>query len=205
MSEMPIRAEKSALRARVRALRDGIDPAIHRAASAAIAANLIAHFGGAAGKRLLMTLPIGSEWTSDALALHWLHAGGVLVLPRVVKGTRVLDLRAVTDISESLLLGAIGLGNMRIREPLPQASLPVHATTLDIIVVPGLAFDDAGYRLGYGGGYFDSLIASAPQAMTIGAGFDLQRVRQVPRESWDKPVSAYASESGIHHLDEKSY
>jgi 5-formyltetrahydrofolate cyclo-ligase len=141
-----------------------------------------------------MTLEIGSEWVSLAFAHFWLQAGGVLVLPRVAE-VRTLELRAVTDLAHDL-----GRGVWGIREPKPDAGLHVENTTLDMIVAPCLACDDAGYRLGYGGGYFDALIESAPQAVAIGAGFSLQRVPRVPREPWDRPLRAYVSEAGVEHF-----
>jgi 5-formyltetrahydrofolate cyclo-ligase len=61
----------------------------------------------------------------------------------------------------------------------------VYAGHYDLIIVPGLAFDDQNYRLGYGGGYYDNFLMTHPQAQKIGIFYPFQQVAQVPREEHD--------------------
>ena len=67
----------------------------------------------------------------------------------------------------------------------------------DVLLVPLLAFDPAGHRLGYGGGYYDRTIAAMPWATTIGCAFACQRMDHVPTESHDRPLDIIVTEHGI--------
>ena len=60
--------------------------------------------------------------------------------------------------------------------------------TFDIILVPGLAFSEDGFRIGYGGGYYDYFLAQHPDVMKIGVGFPMQLVKHLPNEPHDIPV-----------------
>ena len=67
----------------------------------------------------------------------------------------------------------------------------------DLVFVPLLAFDRAGYRLGYGGGYYDRTLAALPRACAVGYGFSFQQVEAVPRGPFDLPLSIIVTETGI--------
>lgn len=88
-------------------------------------------------------------------------------------------------------------GQMNVWEPRPHCSV-VEIATLDIILVPGLAFTRDGRRLGRGGGYFDRLLAR-PQckARRIGIAYDLQIVDSIPTEPHDQCVYEIITESGL--------
>jgi len=60
------------------------------------------------------------------------------------------------------------------------AKAQTFSATYDLIIVPGLAFDKANYRLGYGGGYYDAFLAQHPDAYKVGIGYPFQLVEQVP-------------------------
>ncbi|MCP5489314.1 MAG: 5-formyltetrahydrofolate cyclo-ligase [Verrucomicrobia bacterium] len=93
--------------------------------------------------------------------------------------------------------GELTLGPFGIREPVePHLADPAD---LDLIFVPGLAFDDDGYRLGYGGGHFDRLL-SRTEAVRIGLCFDGQRTHTLPREPHDMPMHLLITESGVREI-----
>ncbi len=72
-------------------------------------------------------------------------------------------------------------------EPSGRHKVPVQQ--VDVVVVPGLAFDARGYRLGYGGGHYDRFLAHPRlTALIVGIGFHFQKVDRVPHDSMDRPV-----------------
>ena len=66
----------------------------------------------------------------------------------------------------------------------------------DLIFVPLLAFDREGYRLGYGGGYYDRTLAALPEARAIGYGFSCQQVEAVPHGPFDLKLPVIVTETG---------
>ena len=95
--------------------------------------------------------------------------------------------------NDSVQSGAYG-----ITEPHPDAPI-LDAAEVDLILVPSVACDYQGYRLGYGGGYYDRLL-SLPQWQTkptIGIVFEFAYLSQIPIESWDKPLEAVSTETRL--------
>jgi 5-formyltetrahydrofolate cyclo-ligase len=82
----------------------------------------------------------------------------------------------------------------------PASISPV--TSIDrvaVLLIPAVAIDERGYRLGYGGGYFDRLLSHHhwQQIMTIGVVFDFAYVPRLPVDDWDRPLAAVCTESGM--------
>lgn len=74
----------------------------------------------------------------------------------------------------------------------------VAPAMVDVALIPGLAFDPLGRRLGRGGGHYDRLLPLLrPDCLRIGVCFELQRVAAVPEEPWDQRVDAVVTEAGI--------
>lgn len=69
----------------------------------------------------------------------------------------------------------------------PRGSCPYRGK-YDLVIVPGLAFDEQHYRLGYGGGYYDTFLKQHPAAYTLGVAYPFQLITEVPRESHDIPL-----------------
>ena len=111
-----------------------------------------------------------------------LEAGKRVVVPRV--RNRTLQLSEVSDPVRDLAPGAFG-----VWEPTPQTLRPVDVGDVDLMVVPGLAFDRQGHRLGHGQGYFDRLLARVPKTTpTVGVCFDFQLFEHLPTHPHDRPV-----------------
>jgi 5-formyltetrahydrofolate cyclo-ligase len=84
-----------------------------------------------------------------------------------------------------------------IPEAMPSAPLPVDPSSLDVVVVPGLAFTNRGDRLGQGGGWFDRLLTQVrPDCTTIGVCFDVQLVPEIPIGDHDVRVGIVITETG---------
>jgi 5-formyltetrahydrofolate cyclo-ligase len=89
-------------------------------------------------------------------------------------------------------LDQVRLGRFGILEPDPGACRMAGGTPPEVAVVPGVAFDRRGFRLGFGGGYYDRLFARQETARTlrIGLAYDFQVVDRLPAEPWDQPMHA---------------
>ncbi len=91
-------------------------------------------------------------------------------------------------------LSELKLGTFQILEP-PQSSAIVHP---DLLFVPGVAFDEKGHRLGYGGGFYDRFISGVkPPAATVALAYDLQVIAELPHEKHDKKVSAILTQTRL--------
>ncbi|MBD2344842.1 5-formyltetrahydrofolate cyclo-ligase [Anabaena subtropica] len=91
---------------------------------------------------------------------------------------------------------SLNINTYGIKEPLPQAPT-IDPEEVDLILVPSVACDYRGYRLGYGGGYYDRLLSS-PEWLTkptIGIVFDFAYLPQLPVENWDQPLQAVLTET----------
>jgi 5-formyltetrahydrofolate cyclo-ligase len=141
---------------------------------------------------VLVTLPFGSEWDTRSLASAALASGKQLVVPRVNTRTRMLELHAISD-----MVGQIALGYRDIPEPLP--NLPrVEALAIDWVLVPGVAFSRDGFRLGYGGGYYDRLMSTmSPAAARVAGAFEIQVVARIPAAAHDLCVDQIVTESTV--------
>ena len=110
-------------------------------------------------------------------------ASGKRVVVPVVAG-RSLRLSELRDPATELSPGAFG-----VWEPTPAARRPVGPERVDLVLVPGLAFDRQGHRLGHGHGYFDRLLTRLPRATArVGLCFEFQLLHRLPIEPHDQTV-----------------
>lgn len=109
----------------------------------------------------------------------------------VVLSQEEMAFHLVTNPS-TLKNGAFG-----IREPNPQVHPPVTAEDLDLILVPALAFDLQGNRLGQGKGYYDRFLKEIPTTPTIGVGYSCQLQHHIPSEAHDRPMTFLATDCGV--------
>lgn len=111
--------------------------------------------------------------------------GKKVVVPITLKEEKMLKPSELKDREKELIKSHYG-----IHEPREKHIRPVPLEEVDLMVVPGLAFDKGGHRLGHGGGYYDRFLEKAPPDMTtVALAFDFQVVNELPRHSTDVPVS----------------
>ncbi len=182
-------AAKRALREQVLERRDAMAGAERRTCGAALCARLTALPMVAAARTVLCFASFRSE-VDTAPFIGWCLARGIAVaLPRIV-GPHHLEAFAVTDPRRDLVAGRWDI-------PEPRPGLPlVDPATIDVVIVPGSAFDREGRRMGYGGGFYDTFLSrTRADACRIGIGFDLQMVEHVPCEAHDLCVDLVVTES----------
>ncbi len=135
--------------------------------------------------RVLVYLPFRGELSP--LELLELYPEAAYYLPRTAPGGLTVH----------------PFGAARERHPYgfsqPAAGAPeLPPERLDAVVVPGIAFDRQGYRLGYGGGYYDRFLARLPARVArVGLAPEALVLEALPRDPWDAPVGFLASEEGV--------
>lgn len=138
--------------------------------------------------------PINNEVQTDQLYAAAVASGKIVCFPRTVE--QGLDFRRVTSLS------ALTVGRFGVAEPVTGESCSL--ADMDMIVVPGVAFDRSGHRLGYGKGFYDRELAStAERTKAVGLCFAFQLCMCLPREVHDRPVQFLATQTEFIHCYEK--
>ena len=183
---------KRALRERIVAARDALSPDVRKRASEDIADRICALDSWARASVLLLTLPFRSEWGAAPVATRALAARKVVALPRVDAKAKVLRLHRIADLARDVAPGHLGI-------PEPRTDCPqIDRDAIDWILVPGVAFDARGHRLGYGGGYYDRLLPGLRSAAPRVAGaFEMQIVEALPLAPHDCGVDVIVTEQRV--------
>jgi 5-formyltetrahydrofolate cyclo-ligase len=181
---MEARAEKQALRRSMVARVMALDPAERRRQEALLRdrAPSLPGLDGAATV-LLYAPAFPEEIDTRPLLLAALATGKRLVLPRVDRRAQRLRLYRIDDPDRDLAPGTLG-----IPEPWPDRP-ELAPAEVDWVLVPGLAFDARGYRLGRGAGHYDRLLPTLrPDAPRWALALTLQLVAALPTEPHDQPL-----------------
>lgn len=142
---------------------------------------------------IMVYMDFRNEVETKEIIKHILKDSKIPVIPISIPATKELLLSKLTDFSH-LQPGAYG-----ILEPKKDKISPCDPQLIDLILVPGVAFDKSGYRLGYGAGYYDRFISSLKQPVyTIGLSFDLQIIDKVPIDSHDQKLDCIITETHIY-------
>lgn len=116
-----------------------------------------------------------------------------VLIPIVNKEKVELGFSEIKNLGNELEPGSFG-----ILEPKPEFRRPAGLGSIDVLFVPGIAWDKNGYRIGWGRGYFDRTLKMLPKNVyPIGLGFDLQVIQRIPRGQFDVPVKMIITESNI--------
>lgn len=191
---------KQVLRRHYRQVRDTLDRRAER--SAAICARVAALPAYLEAHTLHCYLPIRSEVDTLPLLRDALAQGKRIVVPVVEQGKRTLTHTLLPSLAErELVVGVFGTLQ-------PRTLCPVDDGMWDMVLVPLLAFDRAGYRLGYGKGFYDRLLAlssastvssalSVLPVPSVGLAFAAQEAQSLPHEPHDRPLSQIVTEHEV--------
>lgn len=188
---MSFAERKKILRKNLLRERDALPASERFVASLAITERIVAMPQYQLSSTVLGYMNFGSEFASELWVAHALADGKRLVLPRVNRHTNALDLYLVQDLETRLEAGLWG-----IREPVVERCERLNRLNeVEFALVPGVAFCKDGARLGYGGGYYDKLLARFTHRPTlIAAAFALQMVAELPQEPTDLHVEWIVTE-----------
>ena len=190
-------ADKAALRRHFTALREGIPPEARAAAQAVILERL---FASPAWKAASLVCGYTATRGEPDLTPVWARAiaeGKAYGLPVTVTGAaegRMIFRRLDEFSPERLIPARFGI----LEPPASCPVLPAEDFAGALMLIPGLAFDDEGYRVGYGGGYYDRFLSELQYAhipvTTVGAVFSVCRAPALPHEAHDLPVQYVISD-----------
>lgn len=190
MVPTPIQNEKNTLRHALRNLRDSIDQELRQEKSCRIAALLCENRLFRAAGTVMLYASVRGEADTGMLIDNCLKRQVRTVLPAVDKTNAKLLLYQILSRAE-LVPGGFG-----IPEPDGADKVPLLPSALEFVVVPGVAFDVTGARIGYGKGYYDKLLAGIT-VPTAGICFEEQLVAQIPCEPHDRRVTMIVTEKRI--------
>ena len=182
---------KKSLRREMKAALATLSPAEAAELSQRACGNLAALPEFASAKSIMLYVPIPGELDClPAVRAAWDRGQNVLV-PRV-SPSQAGVMHAIRIQGEHELQP----GSYGIREP--REGRPWEIDRIDLIVVPALAFDRAGHRLGRGGGFYDRFLTRrASHSTACGIGFSLQVVDELPREAHDQPLDLVATDTEV--------
>ncbi len=142
-----------------------------------------------------VTVSGGFEWDTAAIIERGWQEGKTMVVPKCIPEFRKLEfykLENFEQLEESFY---------NLREPNPKRTSRVEKQEIDLLIVPGIAFDKRGYRIGFGGGYYDRFLTDFPNK-TISIFYSEQLFDHLPNTSFDIPVQALLTENGFIKKEE---
>ncbi len=183
---------KAELRRSMRQLRRSLSPEFRAQASRAIIQTLAALDCYRSAEMIHIYVAWQDEVDNHELLRNALQAGKKVIAPKVISSTHQLEHYLIPHF------GALAPGAFGILEPsLERDALPFEdMSKVDLMIVPGLAFDREGNRLGYGGGYYDRLLAEI-RAPKVALAFAAQIIAEVPLEPHDCRVDVIVTEQEV--------
>lgn len=191
MTAEELKAWRKAERGRLLALRESLDAAVIARWRERIDAHLTRAFPGLAQATLAFCWPVRGEYDARPLVERLRAAGARTALPVIVAPRQPLVFREWHP-GIPLAEGPLGI-------PYPRSSELVQPSA---VLLPMIGWDEAGHRLGYGGGYFDrTLAAMSAGGAIIGVGYEMGRIPTIHPQPWDIPMDWVVSERGVYRRD----
>lgn len=169
---------KAALRSEVRARIAAMPEELRASESVEVVRHVVADAAWKAARTVLLFMPLPDEVRIRPLVDAAWAAGKSVALPASDAATGAYVAKRVLSAAD------LRPGRFGVLEPGAECPV-VPFSALDLVLVPGIAFDSAGNRLGRGRGFYDRMLALSPDAVSCGVGFDGQVVPLVPVEPHD--------------------
>lgn len=196
-------AAKQRIRAQLRARLAAVTPELAAAWSAEICRVIESAPAFVAARAVMLFVPMSARAEVDLrpLAGRAIRAGKTIALPRVDWQARTLAPRIVRDLAADLELDSAARGAAAGLTH-PTADCPaIEPAALELVLVPGLGFDELGGRIGHGAGFYDRFLADpALRCAAWGVGFACQVLpppERLPREAHDRTLDALVTESRL--------
>ncbi len=196
---MGILEEKAALRRFYREKRKAISPQQKAILDAGLFQTVFADEAARSAKKLLLFASLPAEPDTAPMLHAALEHGYVVALPFCLEQQGEMCFYQITS-EDTLLTSVSGQYGISVPQPLPQRELTDFSDAL--CLVPGLVFDRCGYRLGYGGGYYDRFLSRHPEIRTAGLVYSDFVAEALPIEPFDMYVELLYTECGTQKTGE---
>lgn len=187
----PNKNAKQELRKNILAVRRGMSPEEVAAGSVRLAEHLCSWPIYQAANNIMLYLAMPDEPHLERVIAHALAAGKTLCVPHMRETRGLMDAAIIANLDDLVV------GQFNLLTPNPATLKLLDPSELDLIIVPGVAFDKDGRRLGMGAGYYDRFLPKANKAELIGAAWAAQILEKVPTDDHDRPVNYLITEDGI--------
>lgn len=185
--------DKRELRKSILKMRDSMDNQERFAADEIILKKLLALKEYRDATSVFCFVSYRSEVDTRQIIAESLRRGKRLIVPVVDKENKVMILSELKS-SEELAKSDLG-----ILEPKKEFLRPVKPKAVDLCIAPGAVFDKRGYRIGYGGGFYDKMIPQfRSDVKTVGISYDFQFVEKLPNEEFDQKIDMLVTEKEIY-------
>jgi 5-formyltetrahydrofolate cyclo-ligase len=179
---------KQELREQGRAKRANLPEPLHFSHSKTICLNVTGLLNGTSPVMVYVSKP--PEVDTIPLIRDLIARNRRVVVPIIETATRGLRLSYLDDLS------VLVTSTFSVPEPIGH-EVPACPEELTIAIIPLLAFDTSGHRLGYGAGYYDRFLSCNPGIEKVGVAFSCQEVDAIPADEYDVPLDAVVTEEGI--------
>jgi 5-formyltetrahydrofolate cyclo-ligase len=143
-------------------------------------------------KTIGLYIPIGSEVETWDMINYVLKSGRILLLPRIVNN----NIRYFIVEQNDFDTDSFDTNRFRIKEPKKTNG---SVDFIDLLIIPGIAFDSYGYRIGYGYGYYDKFLAKKKFSKCIGLAYDFQLIKiRIPKFAYDRKIDMLITERRTH-------
>ena len=181
--------ERERLRAEALHKRDSILPSVRTELSRQIINYAINWIEVNRANAVLIYLSMRSEVETGGLLDYLLAQNKIALAPVMDTKQRSLTPHRIIDAKKELVLHPYGM-----YQPNREICPPFPLDQIDLIFVPGAAFDPKGYRIGYGAGFYDRFLPQCPQAVWLGLAYEAQIVTNTFPQTWDVPLHQVLTE-----------
>ena len=181
--------KREAMRTEAKHSRDRIPATVRRSLSRRIGNRVRVWIEARGVETVMLYLNMRSEVETDDLLAYLVTQGNTAIVPLMDTGRKTLIPYRLMEPARELVRHPFGM-----REPDPRLCHPFPPEAIHLICVPGLAFDRRGYRIGYGGGYYDRFLPCCPQATWMGLAYEAQIIDDTLPQSGDVPLHLIATE-----------